>query len=147
MSVATYSPPMEWAKSFYSPTARDYCRSMRTLYRRRARWPYLRGYAPIQDLSRSMTSSNSYAPTKEAANMSHRSAILIAALIVMSIAAFAGGPLVVGGPTVGTPGQTITWAQGAPINYRIDGAHSARTAPPRFSTTPQGSLAYSRCFR
>ncbi|HWR14027.1 MAG TPA: hypothetical protein VN577_04310 [Terriglobales bacterium] len=42
-------------------------------------------------------------------------------VILKSVPATAGGPISVGGPTLGTEGQVIVWDQSAPVQYRIDG--------------------------
>jgi hypothetical protein len=57
--------------------------------------------------------------------MRQRIGIRLVALVVCTLlpmTTFAGGPLVVGGGNgLGNPGQPLTWAQHATINYRVDG--------------------------
>lgn len=45
---------------------------------------------------------------------------LAALLCLVTASAWAGGPLVVGGPGDGTPGKALTWAAGVPIHYHVD---------------------------
>lgn len=51
-----------------------------------------------------------------------RSWFVIAAAFSLLHSAFAGGPLLVGGPTHGVDGVPMTWANGV-VNYRVDGGN------------------------
>lgn len=53
--------------------------------------------------------------------MNNRIAFVFTTCMLLSVAALAGGPMILGGAGFGTPGQPVTWAQGAVINYRVDG--------------------------
>jgi hypothetical protein len=55
---------------------------------------------------------------------------LLAALIIVSSFAFAGGPLFVGGPQMGTfNGKPLTWNPASmPIQYRVDGGPLSQTS-------------------
>ena len=55
----------------------------------------------------------------------------IAVLLLLCTEAFAGGPLIVGGPQLGQDGQPLKWAAAAmPIKYRLDpGAISSKYTP------------------
>lgn len=56
---------------------------------------------------------------------------LAALLCLFAVSAWAGGPLVVGGPAFGPPGTPLTWPAGTPIHYRVD------SGP--FSVSPTGT--------
>jgi hypothetical protein len=43
-----------------------------------------------------------------------------------TVAAWAGGPLGVGGPQLGTAGKPLTWPVGRPIQFRVDGGPLAK---------------------
>jgi hypothetical protein len=49
------------------------------------------------------------------------------AVSMLSAVALAGGPMLVRGPKMGNPGDTVTWAQNTPINYRVDGGPLSRS--------------------
>jgi len=48
-------------------------------------------------------------------------AILLSLILPPQTALFAGGPLVVGGPSFGLTGVPFVWSNSAPIGYRVDG--------------------------
>jgi len=52
--------------------------------------------------------------------------LILCVLCLAAIAAQAGGPLAVGGPSLGTAGQPFTWPAGQPIQYRVDGGPLSR---------------------
>lgn len=54
--------------------------------------------------------------------MRPRPGLLLASVLSLVSSAFAGGPLLVGGPTVGVDGVPMTWANGI-VNYRVDGGN------------------------
>ncbi len=55
--------------------------------------------------------------------------LVLVLLACWALPAFAGGPLIVGGPGYGTPGQPIIWNPAAmPIHYRVDSGPMATTA-------------------
>lgn len=49
-----------------------------------------------------------------------RCLIVLATVTSLATCAFAGGPLLVGGPSKGIDGVPMTWANGV-VNYRVDG--------------------------
>ncbi len=62
--------------------------------------------------------------------MKHATASAVALVSLMSLllipAARAGGPLLVGGPGLGTSGQAFTWDTAKPIQYRVDSGPMAK---------------------
>jgi hypothetical protein len=52
--------------------------------------------------------------------MMKRNLALVAAVLTLGGQVFAGGPLVVGGPTSSIDGQPYTWNTATPIQYRVD---------------------------
>jgi hypothetical protein len=56
-------------------------------------------------------------------------ALLVTSMLLFSLSAFAGGPLMVGGPAFGIEGQAFTWDPASmPIQYRVDPGPMATTA-------------------
>lgn len=49
-----------------------------------------------------------------------RSLLVLGSVLTLVASAFAGGPLLVGGPNFGIDGAPFTWANGV-VNYRVDG--------------------------
>ena len=52
--------------------------------------------------------------------MKRAASVLCTLWLTLSCVAFAGGPLAVGGPSLGVEGQPMTWPGGS-VNYRVDG--------------------------
>ena len=57
-----------------------------------------------------------------------RSWIVLAAVVSLATLAFAGGPLLVGGPNQGIDGVPMTWGNGV-VNYRVDGGNFTAGVP------------------
>lgn len=54
--------------------------------------------------------------------MRNHSLALLACVLGLISSAFAGGPMLVGSPTLGVDGAPMTWANGV-VNYRVDGGN------------------------
>lgn len=60
-----------------------------------------------------------------------RTKLLLSFILFVSLglatSALAGGPLILGGPALGTAGQPIVWPAGTPIQYRVDSGPLSQT--------------------
>jgi hypothetical protein len=59
--------------------------------------------------------------TESATVFRKSAALVLSVLLLPANAAFAGGPLIVGGPTQGISGVPLVWDNTKPIAYRVDG--------------------------
>ena len=75
------------------------------------------------------------------------SILLTAAVVFSPTVSQAGGPMIVGGPSFGTPGQPITWAQGTPIRYRIDGGPLSSTSTTTVISNSAGAARVQSMFQ